>query len=727
MKNIIIILFLICSFSLYADGFIIVNPEERASPFVLEVKNHNVTVEINDLYATTNIDQTFYNPTNRNLEGIYLFPVPKGAVIKKFSMFINGKEMQAELLDASKARKIYEDIVRVQLDPALLEYDGVDVFRVRIFPIEPRSEKRVKISYNEILNKDMGTVEYLYPLNTEKFSTKPLQNVSITVNIKSSDEVKNVYSTTHNVDIVKKDKNFMIASYEENNTKPDIDFKLYFSTQNSKIGMSLITYKEKDDDGFFYINITPSFDINKEEIEEKDVTFVLDNSGSMNGKNMEQAKKALEFCVNSLNEKDRFEIIRFSTEAESFTGKLNPINKENKAKAMDFIKKIEPIGGTNIEEALKLAIASKDNSNRLHIIVFITDGKPTIGETTEDKLIKMIEKENKNNVRIFTFGIGYDINIHLLDKITELTKAYRSYITPDEDIEVKISNFFVKINSPVLTNINLKFNGNVKVSKMYPKELGDLFKGSSLSLIGRYTGNGDVNVELTGIMNKKSQNYKFSANFPLENTKDGAIPQLWASRRIGFLLDQIRLHKEEKEIVDEIVILARKYGIVTPYTSYLIVEDETRRTERNDMPDIYQTFNKKDNRGLEENKKTYDKMKTEKSGEGGVTISKELQDLNQSNNINETQKQRIIKDNEGNQIVLQKQYKNIQGRAVYQTDNYWVDSKLQTLKSTKVNKIKFASKEYFELLKKYPDSAKFLSLGKNVRFVLNNEAYEVFE
>jgi len=270
---------------LFSDGFIIIhNLPQRENPFPLEVKEHYVNVDIYELTATTNIEQTFYNPNSYSMEGTYLFPVPKGAVIKKFSMFINGKEVNAELLDAKKAREIYEDIVRRERDPAILEYDGLDVFKVRIFPIEPYSEKRIKISYSEILTKDFGTIEYLYPLNTEKFSSKPLKEMVINVNLKTESEIKNVYSTSHNVEIVKKEKNRAIISYEEKNTKPDIDFKLYFSTINSKIGLSMIPYKEKNEDGFFFLNISPGLEVEEKEIVPKDVTFVFDNSGSMEGK-----------------------------------------------------------------------------------------------------------------------------------------------------------------------------------------------------------------------------------------------------------------------------------------------------------------------------------------------------------------------------------------------------------------------------------------------------------
>ncbi|MCP4151514.1 MAG: hypothetical protein GY757_27470, partial [bacterium] len=286
------------SFTIYGDGFIVIPgphdyrifppprprplprpiPRPDFRPFPLEVVYHRVQVDIDGQMAVTSVDQEFYNPTRRRLEGYYLFPLPKNAVIKKFSMFIDGKEVQAELLDAKKARRIYEDIVRRQRDPALLEYSGQGVFKARIFPIEPRSTKRVKISYNELLTKDNRTVEYLYPLNTEKFSAKPLKDVSIRVNIKSAEAIKNVYCPTHNVELSRKGKHKAVVGYEENNIKPNRDFKLYYTTDNKKLGFSLLSYKKAGEDGYFFLSLSPGFDTDNDNIAETDITFVLDVS-----------------------------------------------------------------------------------------------------------------------------------------------------------------------------------------------------------------------------------------------------------------------------------------------------------------------------------------------------------------------------------------------------------------------------------------------------------------
>jgi Ca-activated chloride channel family protein len=724
-----LVLIILLSSSVLADGLIIIrNPAPPLSPFPLEVIYHRVDVKINGNVATTYIDQEFLNPTDILMEGYYIFPIPVGAVINEFSMEINGKLANAELLDAIKAREIYEQIVRQVRDPALLEYTNQGFFKVRIFPIEPRSTKRVRISYREVLSSDNGMYEYLYPLNTEKFSAKPLKDVSIKVDLSTNREIKNIYSPTHPVDVVHKDNHNAIISFEEENTKPDIDFKLYYNTSNDDVGLSLLTYQTGNDNGYFLLTASPSFIIDENQIDEKDITFVLDVSGSMAGEKIRQAKRALLYCINNLNSNDGFDIIRFSTEAYSLFGDIVTATESNIKKAEKFIEDLKPVGGTNIEEALSIALKEKGNSNRSHMIIFITDGKPTIGETVDDNLTKKIEKFNKENKRIFTFGIGNEINTHLLDKITEITKATRTYIAPNEDIEIKVSNFYDKVQSPVLSNVSFTFERTVEILQTYPRTLPDLFKGSSIIVFGRYTGNGSSRVTLNGTVKGERRAFTYQAEFVNDDDEYNFIPPLWASRRIGFLLDQIRLNGEDKELVDEITQLAREHGIVTPYTSYLIMEDEEIRVRRNELVDHFQTLPPAPELRREA-EGDYDAMK-EKSGERSVTVSEEFQGLNQATNYAETKqgsgRMNYVDDN-GYEQNLTKQVRNIQGRAIYQSGKFWVDSNLQKQKMQNQKRIQFNTDEYFKLLKDKPETAQFLALGQNVRFYYDDTFYEIYE
>jgi Ca-activated chloride channel homolog len=727
-KIIIVIVLLISGNNLFADGFIVIpRPNPLPNPFPLEVIFHKVDVKIDGQSAVTKIDQSFYNPSQYQLEGFYIFPIPNGAVINNFTMIINGKETKAELLDSDKARKIYEDIVRQMRDPALLEYSEQNIFKLRIFPIEPRSEKKISISYTQVLESDNNLFEYIYPLNTEKFSAKPLKDVSVKIDLKSTEKIKNIYCPTHEVDIVNKSDNHSVISYEDANVKPDIDFKLYFSKNSSQVGLSLLSYQTGKNDGYFLLSASPSIEIDKTNIENKDITFILDVSGSMSGEKLEQAKKALLYCVNNLNAGDYFNVIRFSTEAYSLFNSLEKADKQNINHAKKFIDDLKAVGGTNIEEAFSLAFKNYNKSNRPHFVVFLTDGKPTIGEMNDDKLVKKILGTNKTNSRIFTFGIGDEINTHLLDKLTDATKAWRTYVSDKEDIEIKVSNFYDKIQSPVLSDLKLDFD-NVEVYQTYPKDLPDLFKGSNLLVFGRYKGNGKVKITLSGKLNGKQKEFTLQENFVSSDDEYNFIPPLWASRRIGYLLDLIRLNGENKELIDEVTMLAREHGIITPYTSYLIMEDEEIRVRGGRLIDGLQSLAPRPEL-KKENEADYFRMK-DKSGRGSVEVSEEFQGLNSATNYSQTQqgKDRLsYKDSKGNLQNLSQQVRNVLGRAVYQQDKFWIDSELQKRQTSIVKRIQFNSDEYFKLLNKEPETAQFLALGQNVRFYHNNVFYEVYE
>src|SRR6476659_4163016 len=560
------------------DGFIVVErpiyvPPSHFPFAPLEVTSHQVNVKIDGQVAITSIDQEFYNPNDQRLEGFYMFPVPKGAHIDKFSMEIAGKTVDAELLPADKARGIYEDIVRKMRDPALLEYAGRDLFKVRIFPIEPRSRKPIKISYTELLRSDAGTVTYLYPLSTEKFSARPIKNLSVKIELKSAEPLASIYSPSHKVEIKRDGPNRAVIGYESKDEKPDTDFQLVYSSDTRDVGLRLITYKPDGEDGYFLLLAAPTLG-NETKPAPKDVVFVVDTSGSMAGAKLQQAQKALRFCVENLNADDRFEIVRFSTEAESLFGKLSEADSEHRKRASNFIADLKPIGGTAIADALQTALKARmEESERPFVIIFLTDGLPTVGTRNPDEILADVKKAG--DARIFSFGIGSDVNTQLLDQIAEGTRAFSQYVLENEDLEVKVSSFYNRIKEPVLTNVRLEFGGGVRTSKLYPAQLPDLFKGDQLVVTGRYTGSGEVEAKLTGMANGREQTFNYQVKF--NDSSNDYVARLWATRRVGFLLDEIRIHGETGELRDEATDLARRFGIVTPYTAYLIVEDEDRR------------------------------------------------------------------------------------------------------------------------------------------------------
>jgi Ca-activated chloride channel homolog len=588
----------------FADGLIIVPPSPPEQPHLrnvpLYVRSHAVTVKVEGRVAVTDVDQVFVNPNPRALEGTYLFPLPAGAAIDRFSMWIDGKEAAAELLDAEKARGIYEGIVRQMRDPALLEYADRGLFKARVFPIDANGEKRVRIRYAEVLPADNGTVAYRYPLATEKFSSRPLESVSIAVTIDAGGPIASVFSPSHRVDEPKDLAGVAKVGWEARNVLPDRDFLLYWRPTKKDVGISVIAHRDPSDpEGTFLLVLAPRPAEDAKPLP-KDVVFVVDTSGSMAGPKIEQARNALRFCLRSLGADDRFSIVPFSTEPRPFRDALVAADAANRAAAEKFVDGIEAAGGTAIDDALRaglgmLSARAKDDA-RPAIVLFLTDGLPTIGETDVEKILEHAAARS-GDARLFVFGVGDDVNTKLLDRLAEDNRGARDYVASTESIEEKVSNLYGKLAKPAMTDLELKFEG-VDASAVQPRRLGDLFHGGEILVTGRYAKPGNAVVRLTGKVGGAAREVVEEIRLPETETRNEFLPRLWAVRRVGFLLDQIRLHtrtggskddprnganyrgpvevRPNRELEDEVVRLAKKFGIVTPYTSYLIVEDEGR-------------------------------------------------------------------------------------------------------------------------------------------------------
>lgn len=708
--------------ALRGDGFIVVPRPPRpgpASPFPLEVVRHDVRVTIDGQLATTSVDQEFYNPNDARLEGVYLFPLPAGAVIERFSMWIDGRETRAELLDAAKARGIYEDIVRRLRDPALLEYDGRGAFRMRVFPIEPRGRKRIRISYHEVLEKDNGAVSYLYPLATEKFSSRPVPEVSLVAEVHSPEGLADIHCPTHAAEVSRAGAGGATVRYAARDTLPDRDFRLVFTPATGRLGFSLLAHRAGGQDGFFFLSVAPSFARGGEEAAAQDVTFVVDTSGSMAGRAIEQARAAIARCLERLGRRDRFSVVRFSTEAESLFNGLVPAGGANLARAREFVAGWQAAGGTNCEEALKAALAEKGSAERSRAIVLVTDGRPTIGETGDEALLALAGRAAAG-ARLFPVAIGSEINTHLLDGFAEHTRTFRTYLAAGDDLEAGIARFYDKIRSPVLGDVRLEVSPQAGASQLHPGRLGDLYRGSSLTVVGRYRGSGPAVFTLRGTVNGRAEEFAFRADLPRESANHDFLPPLWAARRVGFLLDQIRLHGEERELVEEATRLARQYGIVTPYTSYLIVEDEAARRGRGDLAESDMTVG-----GIpgapaleRERREEFAAMK-DKSGAGSVRASVELQKLNQASTVD------AARPLSGAFAAAAGQVRTAGGVAFYLNRGTWVDGRIPSRGKLPLTRVAFASSEYFALLRAHPELAPALALGRSVRVVCGNGLVEV--
>jgi Ca-activated chloride channel homolog len=714
---------LLCS-AAFADGILF--PAERPTPDLVlrdqlfAVNYHHVKVNIDDRMCTTSVDQEFHNDASVAREGMYIFPMPDGAAITRFSMFDGEKEIKGRVLDKAEARSIYESIVRRRQDPALLEYVGRNTFKASVYPVPANGDKRIKLSYAELLPQTGNTCRYVYPLSTERYSSRPLRDCRVTINITSKRTITNIYCPTHKVDLDQKDDRHATVTWKAADVKPDTDLILYYTVTTSDVGMDILAHKEQGKDGFYLLLASPRVEIDKSKVAPKNVVFVLDRTGSMAGEKIEQAKDALKFCLQSLRNEDRFNVITFNETPNLMFSGMQKVSAEVRNKAVDQVGQIEASGGTNIDEALKAAFGQfGESGSRNNYVIFLTDGQPTVGNTNLESILEHAKKANRAGAKVFVFGVGYDVNAHFLDKLAQQAKGDADYVRPKEDIEVKVSTFFAKVSEPLLSDVRVSISG-VKTSDAYPSELPDIFKGSELLILGRYSGSGTVHIELSGIANGARKVFKIEATLPGETETNDFIPQLWASRKIGYLLDEIRLHSSD-ELIQEVIRLSKEYGIPTEYTSFLADDRD---------------FTYADGHAL---KLAGDRMKAARevqSGTHGIAQSTNARDMAgqaaapaASVNYYALKPGQVVGKVAANQrlggsyldsndqLVVVANVQNVAKRTFYQRGQFWEDVDVKP--DQKFVQVKQFSDAHFKLIKLIPKVAQYSTLG-NIRVVLEN-------
>jgi Ca-activated chloride channel family protein len=554
----------------------------------LGIKYQRVSAEIVDGAAVTKVEQVFVNSSNRQLEAHYVFPLPKGAALQDFYLWINGKKTKGEMLEKQKATDIYEGIVRRLQDPGLLEYVDSDAFRARVFPVPANGEQKIELTFSQVLDYAGGLYQYHYPLGASSRGAPRLtvkQDFTFSASIKSKTPLKAIYSPTHKLGVSRKGEGEAIAGLELG-AGADIskDLDLFYTVSDKAVGLTFMSHRpDPEQPGFFMALISPKAELKADEVIAKRITFVIDTSGSMMGDRIKLARDSLKYCVQKLNPRDEFNVVRFSTDVEALFEKPAQATEANVKKAVEFVSGLEAIGGTAIDEAMVRAL--KDGANRgekPHMVMFITDGHPTVGETDEASIAKNAKAANQQT-RVFTFGVGDDLNARLLDRLADEGAGTSDFAKDGRDFELKIGGFYDKVANPVLADLALDLSA-FGAYDIYPRRLGDLFKGSQLVVMGRYRTPKDGTVLLTGSFNGKKQVFEYRADAVKESKKYDFVPRLWAIRKVGYLLEEIRLRGERAELKDEIVALGKKYGIVTPYTSYLVVEDTPMPVARNQPP-----------------------------------------------------------------------------------------------------------------------------------------------
>lgn len=668
----------------------------------LVIRYHHVDVKIEDQVAVTHVDQVFFNPNDWEVEGTYIFPLPAGAAVTSFTLWVDGEPVQGEVLDAEQARQKYYEIVNSLRDPALLEYAGNGAVQAYVYPIPPQGERRIELEYTQALAAEKGLVRYIYPLSTEKFSLWPLEEVSISVDVRASAPIRAVYSPSHPVDLQRESATHVRAGYEASQVTPDTDFALYYSL-GEQTALHLLSYRNPDDaddpDGYFLLLLAPQPKASEKPLP-KDVILVLDRSGSMEGEKFRQAQAAGRYVLEHLGPQDRFNVITFSTGLESFAANLRPASEA--AEAARWVDSQSAQGSTDIHRAL-LEAASLTDRERPTYLIFMTDGLPTEGVIDSSRILEDFDQAAPSNLRLFAFGVGYDVDTYLLDSLAQAHHGATTYVLPEERLDETLSAFYEKISTPVLADLSLDF-GEVSIYDLYPFPLPDLFSGSQIIVVGRYRDGGETTIALNGKVEDREQTFEYPGqNFAASTAETyplAAIPRLWATRKIGYLLNQIRLKGPDQETIDQIVRLSIRYGIVTPYTSYLVSEDNPLSAAERERIAVEQ----------------YNQLQTMPaapvSGQAAVEKAANLSEM------------------EGAQAPAapaqeMAQRLRVAGSRTFLFDGEkWVDTAFDPDRMRAIQ-VAFLSKDYFDLIAAQPDLAAGFALGERVIALADGRAYEV--
>lgn len=738
-----LLLFALLTATANAQGVIVPGPCTRCPPRPrpvplprsLPVKSIKIDTKINAQVATTHVEQVFRNDTDAVMEGTYIFPIPESASIAEFAIWDGDRRLVGEVRSREEARRIYDEIVRRQRDPGLLEYAGRDLFQASVFPIPAHSDKKLELTYTQVLKAEGGTVSYRYPLGTGRNVSQITGEVSGRVEIEGREPVRNVYSPSHEIETSRKGERSARVSFESKSGQTPQDFQLFYTLSDADFGMTLLTHREPGKQGYFLLTISPKDNISEQEYAAKDVVFVLDTSGSMaEAGKMEKARAALLFGVRALRPADRFNVINFAGEEHLMTSGLLQADSAGRAMGEEFISKLRPVGGTNINGALVAAMSQFDRSERPRILVFMTDGLPTVGETKVQSIVDNAREARIPGVRLFTFGVGYDVNTALLDKLAAENGGVAEYVEPKEDLEVKVSNFFTKINSPVLTNLKLDMGG-VETDLVYPRELPDIFRGSQVTLIGRYTNRAELRnalLRLTGRTGNQTRTFDYeNVSFPSNEDRNDFLPRLWATRRVGWLMEQIRTNGEQKELTDEIVDLGTRYGIVTPYTSYLALEPGqqavaadaaspiTRRGERN------RPMSQRDARGnLGGGLPSGSAAPPPAPKEAAKATTGEYA-VRESKRARAQQEVLRVDGADDDEVVGLSSVNKVGDKTFYMREGVWVDSEFKPESKLPETAVEFGGDEYFALIKREPQLARFFALGERVVVVYKGRVYRV--
>jgi Ca-activated chloride channel family protein len=542
-----------------------------------------VSVEVTGRVARVEVEEWFRNNGGGLGESDYLYPLPSGAVFNNFSLFQGDKELRGETMTAEQARAIYENIVRQKKDPALIELAGHGLLRSRVFPIASGETRKITLRYTQVLGRAGEALQFKYaagirhmgtfsgprpqPRDVAMPVTRDAAPLSFTMTVTDGASYGAPFSPTHELRVQRSNGRLTVRPDSELHG----DLEVFLPITRGLVGMTVVSHRPSSEPGFFMLTLSPG-NVDAPPVA-RDVTVVVDVSGSMSGEKMMQARNAIHALLQSLNQNDRVRLIAFSDQVRSYAPEWTAATPQNLRAARTWVDRLHAEGGTNISGALKEAFEATSPDSRLPFVLFITDGLPSVGEQNPERIAQRVE-QTRGRTRVFAFGVGYDVNTYLLDRLSAAARGSTQYVQPSEDVERAIARLAQKIQRPVLTDLRIA-NAPGRIEEVFPEQLPDLFADEELVIFGRYEGRGDLRAPITVTGRRAGRTETFNTNvvLPAHEPDNEFMPKLWAARKVGTLARQLKLEGNNPALLEELRETALRYGIITEYTSYLVQEE----------------------------------------------------------------------------------------------------------------------------------------------------------
>ncbi|HEX6051865.1 MAG TPA: VIT domain-containing protein [Gemmatimonadaceae bacterium] len=567
---------------------------------MIQRTSSQVRVELADRVLRYTVTETFRNRGGMIGEADYIFPMPAGAAFEALELEIDGELVAGETMPADKARQIYEDIVRRHRDPALVEYMGRGMLRTRVFPIQPGEEKRVVVRFQTVAEREgsalrvdylrgsgpraqpvpvpmprrvplpaptprRGTVEGDEPSSVRASSQGHAESGNLfTLAYTARAEYGRPYSPTHELRVAERGNRREVTAIGDG---PQVTILVPVRRATSA-SVAMLPHAPGREDGFALITVTPPAVAAR--ATSRDLTFVVDVSGSMRGQKMEQARAAGRQLLASLGPQDRFRIVDFSTDVRTFARGFTPATRRNIDDAFRYLDDLRPEGSTNISGALEEALEAPVDDERMPVVFFVTDGEPTVGERNADRIAELAARL-RGRARVFTFGVGADVNAALVEQLALDGRGTAQFVRPNESVERAVSLVATRITSPIVTDVRVRAEG-VRLTKLHPSLPTDIFAGQDLVLFARYSGDGDGRIIVEGRTVNGPVTWTERVRFPERERGNAFVARLWAAQRAGWLSAERRRHGASRELDDELRELGTRYGIPTELSSYLVLE-----------------------------------------------------------------------------------------------------------------------------------------------------------